>query len=237
MLIRAVIIDDEPKNVKLLKAMIAEYLPSLTVIGTGSDVLEGVQVVKNLKPDLVFLDIRMSEEDSGFQFFNHFPKVPDFEVVFVTAYDGFIRRAFNMTSAVGYLLKPIDPEELIQVFYKVKHFVLSKQNENTFIDENKRSSDILYCYINQGTIKLKLIDGKEKVAQKATLEEYEDVEHFYRINRQVVVNMNFIKNLLDTNEEGSKTRGAIAILFNGENLNVSLKRKQAFLKAFSRYIQ
>lgn len=236
MLIRTVIIDDEPKNVRLLKAMISEYLPSLTVVGTGSDVQDGVQIVKTLKPDLVFLDIRMTEEDSGFEFFNHFPKVTDFEVIFVTAYDEHIRRAFNTTSAVGYILKPIDPDELIQVVYKVKHSILSKLPETDFVDDSKRSSDILYCHIHQGTIKLKLIDGKEKVAQKPTLEDYETVEHFFRINRQVIVNLNFIKKVIDINDDGSKSRGATLLLFNGEQLSVSFSRKQAFIKEFSKYV-
>ena len=128
MLLNAIIIDDEPKNIRLLKSMIAELLPTVTVRGDADNVAEGIQLAKAVQPHLVFLDIRMSEEDDGFRFFNAFKQPISFEVIFVTAHDVYLKRAFNQTFATGYILKPIDPNDLVQVVFKAKQKILAIEN-------------------------------------------------------------------------------------------------------------
>lgn len=232
MRLRAIIIDDEPKNVRLLKAMLAESITGLQVIGEASNVDEGVMLAKSLKPNLVFLDIRMSEHDEGFRFFTHFVQPADFEVIFVTAYEEFIKRAFNNTPAIGYLTKPIDPEELTQVVFKAKQKLLASKTQIGKHDKNERYNEVIYCFIHEGMIKLKMVDNKEKISLKAKLEEFENIKYFFRVNRQVVINMNFIKKVIDIDENGEKMRGATVLLYNNEKINVSFNRKPLFIKIF-----
>lgn len=232
MLLRAIIIDDEPKNVRLLKAILSDSVTGLQIVGDATDVDEGVLLTKSLKPDIVFLDIRMSEHDEGFRFFTHFTQPTHFEVIFVTAYEEFIRRAFNSTPAIGYLMKPIDPEELTQVIFKVKQKLLATKFKNGKNNKTETYHEVIYCFIQDGIIKLKLVDNKEKVSTKTKLEEFENITHFFRINRQVVVNMNFIKKIIDIDEKGEKMRGAVALLYNNEKIIVSFNRKPQFIRAF-----
>ncbi len=234
MLLRAIIIDDEPKNIRLLKAMLAEFLPSVQVVGNASNIEDGVVLAKSLKPNLVFLDIRISESDEGFRFFTYFNQPTDFEVVFVTAYEEFIRRAFNNTPAIGYLLKPVDPSELTQVIFKAKQKILNQVSKLMDAENYSQYNDIMYCYIQEGLIKMKLVDNKDKISSRTKLEDFESVPNFFRISRQFIVNLNFIKKVIDIDENGEKTRGAVALLFNDEKLNVSYSRKPSFVKTYEK---
>ena len=236
MKLRAIIIDDEPKNIRVLSAMCQEFLPSVSIISSANTLEEGVKMAKTLKPDIVFLDIRISFQDDGFQFFNYFPQGSDFEVVFVTAYEDYIRRAFNHTSAIGYLLKPIDPDELTTVVYKIKQKLLANNIHQVLIDDVKRINEVLYLYIEDKTVRLKLIDNKEKIALKPTLEEYEYLPDFFRINRKEIINMNFLKKVSDINDNGEKSRNADIILLNGEVFSVSQSRKTEFMKKCEKYL-
>lgn len=236
MKLRAIIIDDEPKNIRVLSAMCQEFLPSVSIIDSANTIEDGVRMAKTLKPDVVFLDIRISFQDDGFQFFNYFPQGSDFEVVFVTAYEDYIRRAFNHTSAIGYLLKPIDPDELTTVVYKIKQKLLANNTHQVLIDDIKRINEVLYLYIEDKTVRFKLIDNKEKIALKPTLEEYEYLPDFFRINRKEIINMNFLKKVSDINDNGEKSRNADIILLNGEAFSVSQSRKTEFMKKCEKYL-
>lgn len=236
MKLRAIIIDDEPKNIRVLSAMCQEFLPSVSIVGGANTLEEGVKMAKTLKPDVVFLDIRISFQDDGFQFFNYFPQGSDFEVVFVTAYEDYIRRAFNHTSAIGYLLKPIDPDELTTVVYKIKQKLLANNTHQVLIDDIKRINEVLYLYIEDKTVRFKLIDNKEKIALKPTLEEYEYLPDFFRINRKEIINMNFLKKVSDINDNGEKSRNADIILLNGDEFSVSQSRKTEFMKKCEKYL-
>jgi two-component system LytT family response regulator len=234
MLLRAIIIDDEPKNIRLIKAMLVELLPSVQIVGDASNIEDGVMMTRSLKPHLVFLDIRMSNNDEGFRFFNYFNQPLDFEVIFVTAYEEFIRRAFNNTPAIGYLLKPIDSTELTQVIFKAKQKILNQIFKSNNADNMSLFNEVMYCYIQEGLIKMKLVDNKDKISSKTKLEDFESIPNFFRISRQCIVNLNFIKKIIDIDENGEKTRGAIALLFNEEKLNVSFNRKPTFVKMYEK---
>ena len=220
MLLRAIIIDDEPKNIRLLKAMLVELLPSVQIVGDAQNIEDGVILTKSMKPNIVFLDIRMSNNDEGFRFFSYFNQPSDFEVIFVTAYEEFIRRAFNNTPAIGYLLKPIDPAELTQVIFKAKQKILAQVSKLNDGDNGSQYNEVMYCYIQEGLIKMKMVDNKEKISAKTKLEDFESIPNFFRISRQFIVNLNFIKKIIDINQNGEKTRGAVALLFNDEKLKV-----------------
>ena len=234
--LRAIIIDDEPKNRELLELMLAEHCPSLRVMGQAADVTEGVRLTKSLRPDIVFLDIRLSRGEEGFDFFNHFNTAKaNFEVVFVTAREEYVFRAFNQTFAIGYILKPIDPDDLINIVFKIKQKMLSLRQSEKLLDETYHVNEVMYVHIKDETVRLHLVDGRDKIARANTLEEYEQYNHFVRANRQYVVNLSFVNKITDIDERGEKLRGGFAVLFNGDEISISVNRKTPFIRSFEQY--
>lgn len=230
---KAIIIDDEPKNRELLELMLAEHCPTVRVVGSAAAITEGVRLTKSQKPDVVFLDIRLSRRDEGFTFFQNFTasKV-GFDVVFVTAYEEFVLRAFNQTFAAGYLLKPVDADELVNIIFKIKQKQLAQRADTTLIDDAFPPNDIMFCYIKNETVRLRLADGRDKFARVNTLEDYEQHRNFVRTNRQFVVNLAFVNKIVDVADDGERLRTATAVLFNGDEISISVIRKAAFIKAF-----
>ena len=109
--IKAIIVDDEKDARESLELCITEFYPNeVEIVSSVSSVNEAVKSINKLKPDLVFLDIEMPNEN-GFQLFEYFNKELDFDVVFITAYDQYATRAFRY-AALDYLLKPFDYREL-----------------------------------------------------------------------------------------------------------------------------
>src|SRR5690349_2073566 len=113
---KAIIVEDEIHSREFLKNVVAEYCPQLNVVALAADVEEGVAAIKEHQPDIVFLDIEM-QTGTGFDLLQQFPQ-PPFEVIFTTAYDHYAIKAIKF-SAVDYLLKPIEIEELQQAVQKV----------------------------------------------------------------------------------------------------------------------
>jgi two-component system LytT family response regulator len=109
MRLRAVIIDDEQNNIDNLAILMQQHSPEVTIIGTAMNALEGEQIILQQKPDLVFLDIQMPNLN-GFDLLAKF-KQPQFEVIFVTAFDKYGIQAVKF-AALDYLLKPINISEL-----------------------------------------------------------------------------------------------------------------------------
>ncbi len=111
-LLRTIIIDDEEHQRKSLERLIQMYCPDLTVVGLADGVKSGLKAIRQHKPDLVLLDVRMAD-GLGFELLDQF-KPLDFKVIFISAYEQYARRALSYTS-LSYLLKPVDPDELIRV--------------------------------------------------------------------------------------------------------------------------
>ena len=116
-MIKAIIIDDIPEARTVLKADLENYCVNISVVGEAEGVVSGAKVIKELKPDLVFLDIQM-QDGTGFDLLEILPE-KDFKLIFTTASDEFAVKAFKF-SAVDYLLKPIDPDELMDAVSKVE---------------------------------------------------------------------------------------------------------------------
>ena len=109
-MIRALIIDDERNSIEMLEWLIQTYCPEIQVAATCDSAEAGLVCIRELQPDVVFLDIEMPKMN-GFDMLEKIPNI-SFEIVFTTAYDKFAVRAFRY-SALNYLLKPVDPEELM----------------------------------------------------------------------------------------------------------------------------
>lgn len=108
-MVRALIIDDEPRNVRILKNLLEEFCPEVTIEGEAGDVNTAFTAIRHYKPDLVFLDIEMPY-GNAFDLLDKLMPI-DFEVIFITAFDTYTLKAFKY-SALDYLLKPVDIQDL-----------------------------------------------------------------------------------------------------------------------------
>src|SRR5882724_2111860 len=114
-MLRSVIIDDEPKNVRILRNMLEEFCPLVNIVAEAGDANKGIEAILQAKPDLVFLDIEMPY-GSAFDMLDKLYPV-NFEIIFVTAFNSYMLKAFKY-SALDYLLKPVNIEELITAVNK-----------------------------------------------------------------------------------------------------------------------
>ncbi len=115
--IRSIIVDDEESARNVLSALLNRYHPEIEILDRCTNVEEAVSSIKKLNPELVFLDIEMPRF-AGYEILNFFDKV-EFKIIFVTAYDQYAIKAFEL-AALDYLLKPIDPDRLAQAIEKYR---------------------------------------------------------------------------------------------------------------------
>lgn len=120
---RAVIVDDEPKSIEVLKMLVESFIDGLEIVGTANDIETAVKVIEDTAPDIAFLDITLKEGDS-FQILKKLKQI-NFEVVFITAYDEYTVRALSY-SGIHCLFKPIDLNEFERILK-----VLDRSNEQT----------------------------------------------------------------------------------------------------------
>src|ERR1044071_2504332 len=115
MTLSAIIIEDESKSALLLKNLLTEYCPAVRIAGCAEDFGEGHRLIQKYGPSLVFLDIE-TPEGTAFDFLKEFDTFP-FKIIFTTAYDHYALKAIKY-GAVDYLLKPIQPGELVEAVNK-----------------------------------------------------------------------------------------------------------------------
>ncbi len=211
--IKAIIIDDELQARNLLSAMISEFCKDIIILDTCADLPNGVKAIRKHQPDLVFLDIEMPGH-SGLELIDFFDKedVP-FSMIFTTAYSEYAVKAFRL-SAIDYLLKPIDPNELenaVRLFkkktsqekndayLKIEHIRQGNNNKIgiptqqgfKFIDINS----ILFVKADNSYTELMTTDH-EKIVISRTLKNFEEAlepfPNFSRTHKSYLVNTDFI---------------------------------------------
>ena len=244
MMLRAAIIDDEPKGRSILQQLLALHAPQLNVVGIASNADEGLKIIDTYKPDVVFLDVEMPGK-SGFELLRELNTI-DFKVVFVSAHNHYSLKAIKF-HAFDYLLKPIDLDELKQTIEKLSRFsqaytpeqvtgLLNSRNGNTEIGKIAIPSvssidlinidDILYCEASANNTLVYLTNNKKITATK-NLKEYEDLlipRRFFRIHHSYLVNLKHVAKYI-------KGEGGSVILSNQKELEVSRRKKQEFLTA------
>ncbi|MEM9545703.1 MAG: LytTR family DNA-binding domain-containing protein [Bacteroidota bacterium] len=241
--IRALIIDDEQRSITSLKWEL-ENFADVEIVGSTTDPMEGIDLIQDLKPRLVFLDIEMPVLN-GFDLIQKFD-VLDFEIIFTTAYDKFAVRAFEV-SAIDYLLKPINEEDLSRALEKVKSKTGIEyfQRKMEVLFKNLRTDDPFFDNIviptNEGLEFLEAkgivrcessgnytwiyMDNNDKHLVSKTLKEIEgmlDSRRFYRVHHSHLVNISFIKKYL-------KGKDGTLVLKNGELVPVSRTKKSNLL--------
>jgi two-component system LytT family response regulator len=245
-MISAVIIDDEPGNVEVLKKMVTDFCDHVSISGTASSVEEGIALIREIKPDLVFLDIEMPGKNA-FDLIDHLTPV-GFEIIFVTAFEHYALRALRY-SAIDYLLKPININELRVAVEKAQKRVKERNFQdrlNNFLNfETKKEPKIAiqlkdgYSFINYHDIVccssegaytvIALVNGS-KILSSNNLKHFSDLlpeDIFCRIHHSHLVN-------LDHAVHYSKGRGGILIMANNMTLEVSQRKKDELLGRFKK---
>ena len=124
-MLKAVIIEDEKHSRETLAGLLRLYCKDVEVIADADGVRSGINIIKKLNPDVIFLDIQMPD-GSGFKLLESFDDI-NFDIIFTTAYDQFAIKAIKF-SALDYLLKPIYPEDLIKAVNKATE---KREKQNT----------------------------------------------------------------------------------------------------------
>ena len=148
-MIKAIIIDDESSAIKSLEWELNNFCEDIEVCESFTDPIEAISAINYLKPDCIFLDIEMPEMD-GFQLLNSL-KFRDFDLIITTAFDNYAIRAFK-ESAIDYLLKPIDSDDLIKSVAKIK----GNKKDNTLGVELKKALENLVPKVSRSKIALPL---------------------------------------------------------------------------------
>lgn len=235
-MIRAIIIDDIPEARTVLKADLENYCVNIEVVGEAEGVVSGAKLIKEIQPDLVFLDIQMND-GTGFDLLEILPE-KKFKLIFTTASDEYAVKAFKF-SAVDYLLKPIDPDELMDAVSKVEHqdqstdrIALLKENFNqpkrlalNTLDKIHivEVAEILRCESHINYTMFYFIEGTKLLVTK-TLKEFDKLltdHHFIRVHQSHLINTRFIKEFL-------KSDGYI-IMKDGTKVPVSTRKKQVLM--------
>ena len=241
--IKAVIIEDERKSLLTLMTLLERYCPEVEIIGSGKSVQEGIQVLNDLKPELVFLDISMPDGDA-FDLLGSMGKV-DFEIIFVTAYNDFALKAFDF-AALHYLLKPInylDLQVAVRRFKKIRPDssinprleILNQSLKNQFEKISLPTSDGLIIIEIQDIIRIEashnysifyLTAGQNIIVTKSSnhFEEILKDLNFVRIHNTHLINLRFVKKYL-------RGQGGSVILADGTQLSISRSRKAGFIES------
>ncbi|MGC4038148.1 MAG: LytTR family DNA-binding domain-containing protein [Chitinophagaceae bacterium] len=241
-MIRAIIVDDEQNNIDNLGKLLEKYCHEVTVISTATNADDGKKIIVELKPDLLFLDIQMPEKN-GFDLLQSLPR-HSFEVIFVTAFDRYGIQAVKF-SAIDYLLKPINIDELKQAVTKaIEKIQQKKQNlqlENLLqlLQANRHKEDhrialpgmketrfakttaIIRCESSNNYTTFYLTDDEKLVVSKP-IYEYEELLNdygFLRCHQSHLVNKKFIRSIV-------KEDGGYLLLEDGSQIPISKQKKE-----------
>lgn len=251
-MIRVILVDDEPQSSKALDIKLRELADDIEVVGIFNNPDKALSAIKKTKPDLVFLDIEMPGMN-GFQLLEKLEEF-DFEVIFVTAYNEYMLNAIHV-SALDYLLKPVEAEELNNALSRFRKKILlqnplnEKKEQLGLLSETLRDQNApkrLAVATLQGVTFLKIKEivrvealsnystfhlvNKQKIIVSKTLKDFEPLltqQNFFRVNRSCIVNTDYI--IKYKNEDGG-----VLELQDGTEIGVGPHRKSELLDLLSR---
>ena len=232
--LRAIIVEDEPSGLENFRWKLQEECPEIEIVAECMNGQDAIRAIKRHLPDVLFLDIMLGDM-TGFDVLKAI-KHPSFEVVFTTSYDEYALQAIK-NSAVDYLLKPVDVDELLEAVSKVKAKFM--QQTRTLPTPNRPSKigfpiatgqqfiqieDIVYAEAKDNVAYLNLVDKKEVRLTKSLgwIEEQLGDYGFCRVHHSYVVNFNHLKEYI-------RNEGGFVVMSNGKAISVSRRRKEEFL--------
>jgi two-component system LytT family response regulator len=246
-MVKVVIIDDEENSRETLKGKLNLFCPEVEITGEAGTVSDGINLVNEEKPDAIFLDIKLAGE-SGFDILEAVSENPDVdpEIVFITAHDEYAIKAIKF-SALDYLLKPIDPEELVKAIRKIednKGIPRHAANLNVLVENIRQASDSpkkIVVPTSDGMHVIRLADivrlesssnyttfylnSEKSLLASKTLKEFDNMlsgYNFNRIHKSHLVNMNYLKRYVQTD-------GGYLILEDGSKIPVANRKKEQLL--------
>lgn len=245
--IRTLLLDDDLPILLLLENLLKNQFPNIEVIGKAKTVQEGIELIDSLEPDLIFLDIEFPDGD-GFKILDSV-SYHNFETIFISSHDQFAMKAFEY-SALHYLKKPIVPEEVGAALFRLDMNVdlesgtskIQLKKTGFFEKEPKliiptlegldiiKIKDIKRCEASDVYTIFHMVDGKRFMASKS-LNNYEKLLediHFFRIHSKHLINMEFIKQYI-------KGKGGYVVLEQGDELEVSVRKKMDFMNCLKDY--
>ncbi len=245
-MIKCLIIEDEENSRELLKKLIIRYCPELEIVGLAGEVNEAVTMIRELKPTLIFLDIEING-GSGFDVLNKL-EMRKLGVIFTTGYNDFAIKAIKY-SAIDYLLKPIHFEDLIDAVQRFKSQVSELHDDrlmsvklndkhdlefNHFIIPSMKGftvhnlSDVVWLQSDGNYTKIK-IKNEVLMASRAIgyFQELLPPAQFCRIHNRSIVNAAFVKEFV-------RGKTSTIVLTNGEEFEVSERRKEGLMKFFKK---
>jgi two-component system, LytTR family, response regulator len=244
-MLRLVIIDDMQNARELIASLIKKHCKQIEVAGIADGVKSGIQAIKQHKPDIVLLDIQM-HDGTGFDLLRKLHPI-NFQVIFITAYEEHALKAFRF-SALDYILKPINSNELMAAIQKAEKIVTpaaASQNldvlENNYSNDNKELKkiilktidsiyavnikDIVRCESEASYTRFFLNDGRKILISKP-LKEYDELLSefgFFRIHQSHLINLTYF-------EQFKKTDGGLAVMKDRSEIPVSSRKKDLFLQ-------
>ena len=245
-MLKAIIIDDEPDCVKLLALQLKMYCPQVQVVAECTESEIGYIKIKELIPDIVFMDIEMPFMN-GFQLLEKIGSI-QFSLVFVTAYDQFAVKAFRF-SALDYLLKPIDAKDLKAAVVKAEQRVRPQAQQLSLLKEQMQGGikkypdkialpyqngvifeeikNVIYCESDNNYTRIYTEDGKKYVVAKTLgdIQEVLEERNFLRIHRQYLINLSHIKKYV-------RGEGNYIIMSNDQSVPVARNQKERLIEKF-----
>ena len=246
-IMNGIIIDDENHCIKTLSSLLETNFPEVTIVATSNESTKAYDLIQHHHPEFIFLDIEMPFLN-GFDLLAKFEHLY-FDVIFTTAYDSYAIKAIKY-SALDYLLKPIDKDELAVAIEKIRSkkssiskaqlqmavSVHSKQLPDTIALPTSEGltfasvDDIMYCMADISYTRMYMIDESEILLSKTLgdvnemLSEYD----FYRIHHSALINLKQVRKYI-------RGEGGKVIMSNGKSLVVARARKTDFLNVFTRF--
>ena len=247
-MLNCIIVEDEQQSIDILGSMLKELLSDDICILTSCKTVEaGIAAIREHKPDLLFLDVQIGNQ-TGFDLLQQ-TDTKDIKVIFITAFEKYAIQAFKF-SAIDYLLKPISTADLHRAVSKVLSMqyeidgykkietllknIYNKDRQKLCIPDINgfnivEINDIIRCesHINYTTIH---INKSNSITVAKSLKEFEKMLSdfkFFRVHNSHLVNLNYIKSY-------NKSNGGYVELINGEEIEISVRRKDEFIKTITR---
>lgn len=245
MSIRALVIDNETEIRDSILDLVTVFCPDISELSWASNVSTGIEKIRIFKPDLVFLDVELGD-GTGMSLLSHFEEIT-FDVIFITAHNKYAVDAFRL-SAIDFLLKPINPEELVRAVQKViekkeqsivfsQLKILNENYKSAISAERKivlkdldsiffvKTKDIIRCE-SEGAYTTFHLLNKEKIIISKTIKEYDELLApfgFLRTHQSHLVNSLYIKRF-------DKNDGGVLVLEDNNSVPVSQRKKDYILE-------
>ncbi|MEP7377360.1 MAG: LytTR family DNA-binding domain-containing protein [Chitinophagaceae bacterium] len=240
--LKAIIVDDEPDSIDLLKIELSKNCPQVDVTATYTSSLKAVNDIEKLEPDLLFLDIEMPGMN-GFEMLERLLHL-QCSVIFITAYNQYALKAFRF-NALDYLVKPIETADLMEAVTKAEKKIKPTAAQLNLVQRQLRGelpskiaipgntgisfvelNEIVYVEASNNYSKLLLTDKRIFTISK-TLKDVQEVleeSHFLRVHRQYIINLNHVKQF--NRNEG------ILTMANGDHIPIARNQKERLVEKY-----